>query len=54
MATTTRATDLLFDPNFFENELRLNDQRCKILETMPHVTGGYEFRHTGRTTRRTC
>jgi hypothetical protein len=43
MSTTTRKTDLLFDPNFFENELRLNDQRCKILETMPHVTGGYDF-----------
>ena len=43
MSTTTRKTDLLFDPNFFENELRLNDQRCKILASMPHVTGGYEF-----------
>ena len=44
MSTTTRKTDLLFDPHFFENELRLNDQRCKILETMPHTTGSNQQR----------
>jgi len=39
MATTTRKTDLLFDPNFFEEELRLNDARCRILKKMPHSEG---------------
>lgn len=40
MSTTTRKTDLLFDPNFFEEELRLNDARCRILKKMPHSEGG--------------
>lgn len=40
MSTTTRKTDLLFDPNFFEEELRLNDARCRIFKKMPHSEGG--------------
>ena len=36
MSTTTRKTDLLFDPNFLEEELRLNDAKARILDVSPH------------------
>ena len=40
MSTTTRKNDLLFDPNFFEEQLILNDARCRIFDKMPHSNGG--------------
>jgi len=42
MSTTTRKNDILFDPAFLESEKRLNDQRCKILEKLPHKESGTE------------
>jgi len=56
MSTTTRKTDLLFDPSFLESELRLNDQRCKISEKMPHKDAGTDTffnTQTGRQETRT-
>ena len=35
LATTTRRTDLLFHPWFYEQELSLNDQKCKISSFLP-------------------
>ncbi len=40
LSTTSRSNDLLFDPWFFESELRLNDQRCKVQETLPEPAQG--------------
>ena len=40
MSTATRKNDLLFDPNFFEEQLILNDARCRIFDKMPHSNGG--------------
>tara|TARA_B100000287_G_scaffold166626_1_gene157162 strand:- start:239 stop:3271 length:3033 start_codon:yes stop_codon:yes gene_type:complete len=40
LSTTSRSNDLLFDPWFFESELRLNDQRCKVQKTLPEPAEG--------------
>ena len=40
LSTTSRTNDLLFDPWFLESELRLNDQRCKVQETLPEPAQG--------------
>ena len=40
MSTTTRKNDILFDPAFLESEKRLNDQKYKILDKLPHKEAG--------------
>jgi len=40
LSTTSRTNDVMFDPWFYESELTLNDQRCKIQETLPEPGEG--------------
>ena len=40
LSTTSRTNDVMYDPWFFESELRLNDQRCKVQKTLPEPATG--------------